>query len=268
MANKFEGSFLALNKKYLRLGLKSIDLMIIAQIEEFQRNGCACYITNEQLSEQFGESESTIKRSIDKLEKMNIVKRNTSFVKGQGRSNKQRTLSINPFNQWKVQNEPTKSTECKVQKSEMEGSNVDDGRFKNDEWKVHNEPIKENLKENIKDNSSKRKETEKREIEDLSDWEGNDICNRLKRNESYIALADKFNLPRGSITKEFPKKWNEIKKTRAYIAEQEAEMKRRSSEPQIDYERLYNASKQNLNKRHEETDIVDLMDEFFGEMEV
>ena len=254
--------FLAINKKYFNYNLKSIDLLIIAQIEEFQRNKCECFITNEQLSEMFGESESTIKRAIDKLEKMNIINRKTTFIRGNGRSNKQRVLSINDCREWKVQNEPTKKEECKVQKQEMEGSNDDDGRFKSEEWKVHSEPIKDNLKENKKI-TLKDKGQEKRKIEDLENEEGDDICQRLKRNESYISLADKYNLERGSITKDFPKKWQEIRSNRAYWAEQKAEAERRKNEPYIDYTRIYAAAEKNQ-KKEKQFDIVDMLDEFFG----
>ena len=134
-------SFLAVNKEYFKMGLKSVDILIISQIEEFERNKCTCYITNKQFSEMFGESESTIKRAIDKLEDMGIIKRNTYFIEGNGRANKQRVLSLNNSGKWKVQNEPTKI---------MEGSNIDNGRFKSEEWKVHNEPIKENKNKNKK----------------------------------------------------------------------------------------------------------------------
>ena len=138
-----ENNFLAINKDYFRMGLKSVDIMLISQVEEYQRNNCKCYVTNKQFSEMFGESESTIKRAIDKLEEMNILNRNTVFIEGNGRGTKQRVVSINKRSKWKVQNEPTKT---------MEGSNSDNGRFKNEEWKVHNEPIKEKEKDNIKDN--------------------------------------------------------------------------------------------------------------------
>ena len=37
-----ENKFLAINKKYFNLGLKSIDIMILAQIDEFSRNNCEC----------------------------------------------------------------------------------------------------------------------------------------------------------------------------------------------------------------------------------
>ena len=98
-----ENTFLAINKKYFGLGLKSIDILIIAQIEEFQRNGCDCYVTNKQLSDMFGESEPTIKRAIAKLEELNIIKRKTTFIEGNGRGNRQRILSINDKSQWKDQ---------------------------------------------------------------------------------------------------------------------------------------------------------------------
>lgn len=125
-------------------GFESIDLLLISQIEEFQRNNCQCYITNEQFAEMFGESVSTIKRALDKLTDMKIILRKTSFIDGNGRANRQRVLSINNRKKWKVQNEPTKT--------EMVGSNNDNGRVISEEWKVHNEPIKENLKDNLKNN--------------------------------------------------------------------------------------------------------------------
>lgn len=147
-----DNNFLAVNKNYFSMGLKSIDLLIIAQIEEFKRNGCECYMTNEQLSDLFGESVNTIKRSIKKLEQQKIINRSTSFVEGNGRSNRQRILSLNSITQWKAQNGPTINNGRLIMDSPlMEGSNIDDGRPKSEEWKAHNEPIKDNIKENIKD---------------------------------------------------------------------------------------------------------------------
>ena len=115
-------NFLAVNKNYMNLGLKSIELLLISQIEEFERNGHKCIISNKQFANMFGESESTIKRTLDKLDGLKIIKRDTSYVDGNGRANKQRVLTVNNRNKWKVQNEPTIEI--------MEGSNVDDGRFK------------------------------------------------------------------------------------------------------------------------------------------
>lgn len=140
---KQENYYLQVSKDYRGSGLKSIEQLIISQIDEFDRNGLECYATNEQFSEWFGESVSTIKRTLDKLEELDIIERNTTFIKGKGRSNRMRTLALKDKKQWKVQIEPSNA---------MEGSNVDDGRFRIQQWKVHSEPIKDNLKEKKKDN--------------------------------------------------------------------------------------------------------------------
>lgn len=152
--SKTNNVFLAVNKDYFGLGLKSIDILIISQIEEFSKNNCKCFITNEQFSAMFGESVSTIKRTLDRLDELKIIKRDTSYIKGNGKANKQRVLSINNRSKWKVQIKPTNEN-CKVHNEpnkEMEGSNINNGRFKSEEWKVHNEPIKEKEKDNKKDN--------------------------------------------------------------------------------------------------------------------
>ena len=141
-----ENKFLAINKKYFNREFKSIELLIIAQIEEFERNNCECYITNEQLSDMLGESISTIKRALSNLETKGIIKRKTSTVSNNGQKSKQRILSIS-----KVQNEPNLN-QNDVKKSNKQGSNVEQARFKNEKSKVHNDLIKENKKEKKKDN--------------------------------------------------------------------------------------------------------------------
>lgn len=179
--------YLAVKKNNQGLGLKSIDLLILSQVEEFQNNGLECFMTNEQFSWMFGESVSKVKRSLDRLEELDIVKRSVKFVQGNGRANKQRVLYVNDRSkwkvhsepsinqneqQWKVHNEPTidENTEWKVHSEpsidnesnngrfimnrplSMEGSKMDNGRFKSEEWKVHNEPIRTNLRENLRTN--------------------------------------------------------------------------------------------------------------------
>ena len=153
-----DNNFLTINKDYLNYNLKSIDILIIAQIEELERNRLSCYITNQQFANMFGESTSTIKRSLDKLESLNIISRKTNFIKNNGRSNKQRFLTVNSTEKWKVQNELTINNGGfkMTHPSKMEGSNVNNGRFKNARWKVHNEPIKDNIKDNIKENINKK----------------------------------------------------------------------------------------------------------------
>ena len=96
-----EDTFLAIDKRYFKLGLKSIDILILAQVDEFNRNGYECYVTNQQLSDMFGESVRTIARSLDKLENLNFISRNTFVDKSKGRSNKARKISINYENIFK-----------------------------------------------------------------------------------------------------------------------------------------------------------------------
>lgn len=132
-------NFLSINKKYFNIGLKSIDILILSQIEEYQRNNCECYITNQQFSDMFGESVSTIKRSIDKLEQKGMLERKTRSRTDNGKKSKERTLNV-----IKVHSE--------LNFKNKKGSNVEQARFKNEKSKVHNDIIKENKKEKKKDN--------------------------------------------------------------------------------------------------------------------
>lgn len=132
-------NFLSINKKYFNIGLKSIDILILSQIEEYQRNNCECYITNQQFSDMFGESVSTIKRSIDKLEQKGMLERKTRSRTDNGKKSKERTLNV-----IKVHNE--------LNFKNKQGSNVEQVRFKNEKSKAHNGLIKENKKEKKKDN--------------------------------------------------------------------------------------------------------------------
>ena len=133
--------FLAINKDYFGCGLKSIDLLIISQIEEFERNNCKCCLTNKQFSDMFGESESTIKRTLDKLEDLKIIKRNViTNVSGSNKS-RQRILSVN-----------NKAKFIMNSGSDKQGSNIEEARFIMNESKVHNDPIKDKEKNNKKEN--------------------------------------------------------------------------------------------------------------------
>lgn len=162
------GSFLAVYKELYGLGLKSVDMLVISQIYEYQNRGLECYATNEQLSEWFGESVSTIKRTISKLCDLNIIERDVMFVDGKrgidGKKagNKQRVMRLNPVDEWEID----------FGKSKMNPPNDSDKSWKghNDPtksgWKVHNEPTNYSWKGhndpiiyNEKDNINNKKET-------------------------------------------------------------------------------------------------------------
>jgi DNA-binding Lrp family transcriptional regulator len=93
---------LCVNKEYFGTGLKCLDMFIISTIEEYENCGKKCQLANKTLSSMFHRSESTIKRSIDKLEKLSIIKRNTFFVSDNGQSSKKRILTLKPKNQWQI----------------------------------------------------------------------------------------------------------------------------------------------------------------------
>nr|DAK86951.1 MAG TPA: transcriptional regulatory protein [Caudoviricetes sp.] len=162
-----DNNFLTVNKDYLNYNLKSIDILIIAQIEEFERNKLSCYITNQQFANMFGESERTINRVIKKLEELNIIKKQTIYIKGSGRGNRQRILSINNTKKWKCQNDTSKMEtpnchdqskmevpkwQCQNGTTKMDVPNLQNGSAKNAQWKCQNGTIKDNIKENIKYN--------------------------------------------------------------------------------------------------------------------
>lgn len=243
-----DNHFLAINKDYFGKGLKSIDILILAQIEEFQRNKCQCYKTNKQFAEMFGESESTVKRSLNRLEEEKLIVRHTRTVEGNGRANKQRVLSLAD----NAIKEANRIKECKVQKTGMEGSISDDDRVKNSEWKGHNEPIKGNLKENIKNNLKDNKfreefantlrngKTKNRTIVDLTLAEGDAISKAIRNNTAiYTELQRKYGLQFGSATKNFPKQWESERNRRGYLAEQERQKKYGNKEQRIDYSKIY-----------------------------
>lgn len=230
MAKKKEPTFIKVKDDYqgLGIGLKSIDLLIMCKIEGFQQSGLECYMTNEQFSNLFGESVSTVKRSLDKLEEMNIIHRRTSKVQSNGKVKKQRVLIFNGKERWKVQNEPLSGSST--------GSNVDEERFKNDENEVQNEPIVDYLvnqkktttsnadaKNGAKAPEQKQSKNNKkvRSYQDMSLEELVAFVNDYQKIP-YKEAAKKYNLP--SVSNEI---WKEAKE---YLSTKEEEVKTAESQ--------------------------------------
>ena len=133
--------FLKVDKELFKLGLNPTEILLLAQIMEFNNNTGDCFISNKTLAENFGVSESTIKRELEKLEKLGYITRETRNIKG----GKERHMVVNTdkltsakmslVNANKVQNEP-----CTRLKMSFD--------------KVQNEPIKDNIKDKeLKDNN-------------------------------------------------------------------------------------------------------------------
>lgn len=168
-------SFLQVDKDLLGKGLKSIDVLILAQVKEFERNKCECFLTNEQFAEMFGESVSTIKRSLDKLENMKLIKRDTKYIDGNGRANRQRVIKSG-----KSKKNPPKK---------MVGSKSDNGRFKDEEWSGQDEPIKDKEKEKEKINNSLRSSSAYADFEKLDFASTYDMFNNKELRRIMLAEA-------------------------------------------------------------------------------
>lgn len=75
-------TFLKINKDLFKLKLEPVEILILAQVIEYNTNTGDCFISNETLAEQFGTSTSTIDRKIKSLESRGYISRETKNVKG------------------------------------------------------------------------------------------------------------------------------------------------------------------------------------------
>lgn len=91
MTNKF----LQVNKDLFTIGLNPLEILITAQIMEFQRTTDEFFMTDAQMADCFGVSNKTISRALDRLESLGIITRNTKTVS----SKRIRTIKFNqePF---------------------------------------------------------------------------------------------------------------------------------------------------------------------------
>ena len=80
MASKFEFKYLIINKEHFGNGLKAIDLLILSQVEEFERNDRPCYMTDEQFMYITGAGKSAVRDALQRLEDKQIIIRNTKVV--------------------------------------------------------------------------------------------------------------------------------------------------------------------------------------------
>ena len=127
-------NFLAVNKEYFGKGLKAIDLLILAQVEEFTRNNCTCYMTDAQFMDITGAKNAALGEAFKRLENKNIIVRDTKTISGNGRANRRRTFYLT--------------------------KNYRNAILKNNVCNVENQHIKDNLKDkeniNLEEHSSSR----------------------------------------------------------------------------------------------------------------
>ena len=83
--------FLKVDKALFKMGLTPIEILLIAQISEFQHNTGDCFISDKVLAENFGVSESTITRTLKALETKGYITRETKSTN----SGKTRHIKVN-----------------------------------------------------------------------------------------------------------------------------------------------------------------------------
>ena len=83
--------FMKVNKDLFKLKLNPTEILLMAQIMEFQTNTGDCFISDKVLAENFGVSESTISRSLKALEAKGLITRSTKNTN----SGKERHLVVN-----------------------------------------------------------------------------------------------------------------------------------------------------------------------------
>lgn len=133
--------FLKVDKDLFKLGLTPVEILLISQFAEFQNNTGDCFISDKTLAENFGVSESTIKREIKRLEELGYITRDTKNVKG----GKERHITVNQdkieenvtkrkmslVETNKAQNEPCTSVKMSFDKGQID--TIKDNRIDNKE---------------------------------------------------------------------------------------------------------------------------------------
>lgn len=74
--------FLQVNKSLFKLGLNPTEILVLAQIMEYNRTTGDCFMSDKAFAENFGVSDKTISRSIKVLEEKDLIRRETKSVKG------------------------------------------------------------------------------------------------------------------------------------------------------------------------------------------
>ena len=184
--------YLQVNKEWLsNTEFSLLEKLIVAQINELERNERVCYMTDKQFAVAFGVSTQQVTRAMKKLADNNIIQRNTKTVSNNGKASKYRTLkAIVKYDYSLPEGIVTSdySLSKGIVKNEKRNSQNDSQGI------VTSDYIKDNLKENIKDNLRERK------IEDLSEKELKSIKQDYKGHMSYNDMKQKYNLK--AITRE------------------------------------------------------------------
>ena len=137
--------FLKVNKDLFGIGLTPIQILIIAQILEFQTKEKECFISNKELAKNYGMSESTVDRAIGELVKKAIIIRKTKNTQtGRVRYLCVNEVAIDALR--KQQNEVSANSKMTISKPQNEVS----ANVKLTFSKQQNDSIKDNIKDKLK----------------------------------------------------------------------------------------------------------------------
>ena len=138
------------NRYFDNKDLSPLDMLILSQVEEFERNEKSCYMASKTFASNFNVSEETINRSIKKLVSMQYINSTLNNEHKDGKIQTTRQLSIVKKDMAcqndNTQDETSKNVSC--QNDELLSC-------QNDSQK-DNYILKDNLKENIKDNNNEQ----------------------------------------------------------------------------------------------------------------
>lgn len=136
-------NFLKVNKDFFKLELAPVEILILSQIDEFNRTTGDCFISNEVLANNYGVSEKTISRALKALEDKGYITRATKNVKG----GKERHITIN-LNV--IEKDLTKDKKSVVENPQRTNCPLTTDKLSFDNGQ--NDLIKDKGKDNLKDN--------------------------------------------------------------------------------------------------------------------
>ena len=82
------------NRYFDNKDLSPLDMLILSQVEEFERNEKSCYMASKTFASNFNVSEETINRSIKKLVSMQYINSTLNNEHKDGKIQTTRQLSI------------------------------------------------------------------------------------------------------------------------------------------------------------------------------
>ena len=123
--------FLKVNKDLFKLGLNPTEILVLAQILEYNTNTGDCFISDKAMAEAFGVSDKTISRTMGALEEKGYITRDTKSTKG-GKI-RHITININKIDK------DSQQTNCPLPTDKLSLANG------------QNDLIKDNIKDNKKE---------------------------------------------------------------------------------------------------------------------